>query len=488
MPANCTKKARKANLFHRDFEALLAVVVEKQPPNSRGILKCGLYVISTPIVWYSERIRMPLHDVEVSIPETANDVFVARQPIFDRSPKRIAYELLYRASREATSATDGLSATVMCGDTALHSLLSIGLDRITSGVLAYVNITEEHLLGDLYRIFEPQSVVLELLESIDASPSVIDACKLAVADGYVLALDDYDGRASLDPLLSLVSIVKVDVLPEFKAGRINELSEMVKRLKSFGLQVLAERVETQEQLEICRAMNFDLFQGYVFSRPETVDGKAVSVHHAAIFQIVARLNDPQATEWDLEDAFRSHPSLSFNLLRIVNSATVGGRNVDSIAHAIRLVGRDALSRWMLILLVASVGSRSAVAHEAVMMTLVRGRFCELVSIKMGFSDPSARFLVGLLSRMDMLLGLPMEQVLERLPVNADIRSALLDGRGPHAAVLLLVEAYEGATWDTVEDQSPAMRSVLAEAYTEAVIWAGERLAAGAMETKKGARR
>lgn len=427
---------------------------------------------------------MPPHELEVAPPATANDVFVARQPIFDRSSKRVAYELLYRASKDAIAANDGLSATRMCGDTALHSLISIGLERLTSGVTAYVNITEEHLLGELYKIFCPKSVVLELLESIDATPAVIDACERAVAEGYVLALDDYDGRASLDPLLPLASIVKVDVLQDLEAGRMSDLSETVKRLKSLKLKVLAERVETREQLEACKAMGFDLFQGYVFSRPETVDGRAMNVNHAAIFHIVSRLNEPQTTEWQLEDAFRSHPSLSFNLLRIVNSATIGGRNVDSIAHAIRLVGRDALSRWMLILLVASVGSRSAVAHEAVMMTLVRGRFCELVSMEMGFPDPPARFLVGLLSRMDVLLGLPMDQVLDRLPVSEDVRSALLDGRGPHAPILLLVDAYERATWDTLDGHEPALRSALSEAYTEAVIWAGERLASAPVQKRR----
>jgi EAL and modified HD-GYP domain-containing signal transduction protein len=148
--------------------------------------------------------------------------------------------------------------------------------------------------------------------------------------------------------------------------------------------------------------------------------------------------------------------------------------VDSIPHAIRLVGRDALSRWVLIMLVATVGSRSPVAHEAVVEAMVRGRFCETVTAQGASGDPAARFLVGLLSRMDRLLGLPMEQVLERLPVSQDVRAALLEGTGPHAAILALADAYENADWTLVEILAADLQ--LPSLYGEAVAWANERLA------------
>jgi EAL and modified HD-GYP domain-containing signal transduction protein len=417
---------------------------------------------------------MPLMEVDVTPPPTARHVFVARQPIFDDRNKRVAYELLYRAAPDATHAGGEVSAALMCGDTALHALLSIGLDRLTAGTTAFVNITEEHLLGDLYKIFPPKNVVLELLETIDGTPAVVDACARAVRDGYTLALDDYDGRPSLDPLLDYASIVKLDVLA---VAEVRELAPTIARLRGRGLTVLAERVETAEAVQVARELGCTLFQGYVFSRPETLDGRTVNVQQATVFQIMALLNAPDATDRALEEAFRSHPSLSLSLLRIVNSAAFGGRGVDSIPHALRLVGREALSRWMLIMLVASVGSRSAVAHEAVLSALVRGRFCELVTAHVGRGDPAARFLLGLLSRMDALLGMPMVEVLERLPVSDDLRRALLDGTGPDAAVLILADDYERAAWQAVEAQAPSL--ALAALYTEAVTWASERLSRAA---------
>jgi c-di-GMP phosphodiesterase len=415
---------------------------------------------------------MPVPDVDVTPPPTAQHVFIARQPIFDAANHRVAYELLYRASREATQAhVGGVSSTTMCGDTAMHALLSIGLDRLTGGTTAWVNINEEHLLAELYRIFDPSAVVIELLESVAGTPAVVDAVRSAVADGYRVALDDYDGRPALDALLPYVQVVKVDVQAFPEPGA---LATLVKPLKARGLTVLAERVETAEQLEASRRAGFDLFQGYVFSRPETVDGRAVNVHQATVFRIMALLNEPDTTDGAIEAAFRSHPSLSLSLLRIVNSASFGGRAVESIPHAIRLVGREALSRWMLVMLVASVGSRSPVAYEAVMDALVRGRFCETLTTAGVAGDPAARFLVGLLSRMDRLLGLTMPELLERLPVSAELRDALLHGTGPHAAVLWLADGYERAEWgvaDMLSSDDP-----LPSLYAESVAWARTQLA------------
>lgn len=414
-------------------------------------------------------------DVAVTPPPTAQHVFIARQPIFDLRDTRIAYELLYRATREATHAYVGdVSTSLMCGDTALHALLSIGLDRLTGGTTAFVNVTEEHLLGELYKIFDPAAVVLELLETVDATPAVIDACARAVADGYRLALDDYDGRESLDPLLDFAKVVKVDVL---SVTNFEVLAPMVRALRARGMEVLAERVETPEALVAARAAGFTMFQGYVYSRPETLGGRAVNVQQATVFQIMALLNEPDATELALEEAFRSHPSLSLSLLRIVNSASFGGRHVDSIGQALRLIGREALSRWMLIMLVASVGSRSPVAHEAVVEALVRGRFCETVPMQGAAADSGARFLVGLLSRMDALLGLPMAEVLERLPVNDDIKAALLEGTGPYAPMLTLADAYENGDWAQVDALAADMS--LPVVYAEAVTWASERLSSAA---------
>ncbi|MES2521489.1 MAG: HDOD domain-containing protein [Gemmatimonadota bacterium] len=401
------------------------------------------------------------------------DVFIARQPIFNASNRRVAYELLYRESRHATT-SGGVSSNVMCSDTALHAVVSIGLDRLTNGSIAFVNLTREHLVGDLHRIFDPSSVVLELLETIDGEADVVEACERAVNNGYVLALDDYDGRPSLDVLLPYASIIKLDVLGK----TVDQLRPQVQRLLDRGLTVLAERVETPEMHALCMELGCTMFQGYVFSRPETMNGRSLSVDQTTMLHIVSLLGDPLESDDTLADAFRSHPSLSVALLRIVNAASFGSRMVESIPHAIRLVGRDALSRSLLVMLVTSIGSTSPIAGETVAHALVRARFCELLSLRSGDGDASARFLVGLLSRLDMLLGEPIEQVVTRMPVSDDVRAALLEGTGPHAHVLALAKAYESGQWAVVDECLSAIGAELrdlAPMYGEATQWASERL-------------
>ncbi|MEP6781957.1 MAG: EAL domain-containing protein [Gemmatimonadaceae bacterium] len=406
---------------------------------------------------------------------TALDVYVARQPIFDMGNRRIAYELLYRDGPLTTKA--GLQPVdVMCSEMALHALLTIGLDQLTGGATAWINITREHLLAGLHRLFDPKNIVLELLESISADAEVLAACADARKDGYVLALDDYDGRAELDALLNVVQIVKVQVMHSSEG----ELTPVVRALKAKGLVVLAECVETTDQHEMCKKIGFTLFQGYVFSRPETLAGRAMSIEQITILKILGLLNNETVSEAKLEEAFQSHPTLSYALLRIVNSAAIGFREVASIPHAMRIIGRGAMSRWLHVMLVATVASRSPIAHEAVQQALVRARFCELMTLASGKGDPSARFMVGLISRLDVLLGIPLKQVLERLPVMPDVQKALLEGTGSHARALTIAIAYESANWDDVSDQTEHFAGelrVLTQAYAESLAWAHERLSA-----------
>lgn len=427
---------------------------------------------SLDYAFHSACVPSPLEGLRISEPLLSPpSVFVARQPIFDAANRRVAYELLYRPNAYATTA-EGISQDVMCSDTALHSVVSIGLDRLTGGALAFVNVTRDHLVNRLFKIFDPTTVVLELLETVDGDADVVEACQEAVACGYTLALDDYDGRPGLAVLLPLASIIKLDVLNK----TADELRIEVERLRGHGLQLLAERVENHDMRDICLALGFELFQGYVFSRPETVGGRTISMQQTAMVSIMGMLNDTGVSEAELEEAFRMHPALTVALLRIVNSASFGARSVDSIPHAVRLIGREALSRWLMVMMVASLANDSPDMTEVVQQAMIRGRFAELVTLRGGSGDASARFLVGLLSCVDVLLAMPMSHVLEMLPVNPSVRDALLLQEGPHAAVLALVVAYERGDWIAV-DAFTAEYGVdldLANLFCESADWARER--------------
>ena len=406
----------------------------------------------------------------------AVDIFVARQPIFDDRNRLAGYELLYR-SGERNAANGFLSPDQMTTDVIVHSLLGIGLERITHGHAGYVNFTRDMLLDRQYELLDPKDMVIELLENIAVDGAVLDACERMTRAGYRLALDDftsYDPR--MEPLLRVADVVKVDVMHT----PAEQLESLVERLRPFDTTLLAEKVETAAVHETCRALGFGLFQGYHFSRPEVLSKREVPVGQLAIIRLLNLLRDMDASDVVIEEAFRSDLSLSYKLLRIVNSAAHGGRGIESILHAVRLLGRDVLHRWLALLFVSSMARGSEADAELVETALVRARLCEQLAEVSGRPTASGPlFLVGLFSLLDRLMKMPIEEILARVDLAPDVRDALLGRRGPFGPALELVEAYEQGRWDVAVRAAdvlgvPAAR--LLELYVGSLAWARERLA------------
>jgi c-di-GMP phosphodiesterase len=232
---------------------------------------------------------------------------------------------------------------------------------------------------------------------------------------------------------------------------------------------------------MCKRLGFTLFQGYYYSKPQIVSHRELSVEHTTMLRLLALLDNVAATDAEIEDGFRSDPSLSYKLLRITNSAAFGGRDVQSIAFALRMVGRKVLHRWLSLLLISSVASNSGIAGELVNAALVRARLCELVAQRTGRkADMGPLFLTGLFSLLDVLLRMPMEGILSRMAIVPEVRDALLSRSGPYAATLALVEAQERGDWQAVLDAAAAVgvsATDVSVAYTEALTWAAERASA-----------
>jgi EAL and modified HD-GYP domain-containing signal transduction protein len=402
------------------------------------------------------------------------DVFVARQPIFDRQDSLAGYELLYRNTALSTIA-DGAAADAMCTDTVIHSFLDIGLDDLTDGHRAYVNCTREFLLDGQVELLPAGKVVIEVLETVGNDAAVVAACRRLAEKGYQLALDDYVDDSNADALLETVCIVKVDVLHR-KPG---ELEVLLKRLRQFKVRILAERVETMAMHQECMKLGFDLFQGYFYRRPELVTRKEIEVGQTAMLRLLNMLRDHETPDIDIESGFRSDPTLTYKLLRIVNSASVGGRGIDSIGYAIRIVGRQMLYRWLALLMVSSMVTGSDVTDQLVYAALLRARLCELIAE----SSPQVRhtqalFMTGLFSMLDVLLRMPMRDVLSRVSVSDEIRQAVMEGSGPYAEPLLLADAYQRGEWDQVDTLASSLGVLpmqMAWLYTKSLTWVNEQL-------------
>ncbi len=408
------------------------------------------------------------------------DIFVARQPIFDSRNNVLGYELLYRNDSTTPTAANG-SGNGMSSQVMVDTVLGLGLGQLTGGRKAFINVSRSMLMDGLADLLDPENVVLELVETIKPDPEVIVACRNLVDRGFRLAMDDFVYDPSYGPLLQLAEIVKVDVL----STDADLLGHQVATLRPYQVTLLAEKVESAEAHARCVELGFELFQGFHYFRPETLSKRDLSTESITVVRLLNMLRDMNSTDSMIQEAFRSDPGLTFKLLRMVNSAAMGGRGVDSITHALRLLGREPLYRWCSLLLLSGRKGTGEVQSEIVKSALLRGRMCELVSdtlqggARRGVPPAGAMFLVGLFSHLDTLLHSPMEDVLAQISLSDAVVDAILEQKGPGGAVLKAVQSYELAEWDRAEEE---LRSIgadpqaISDVYLDAVTWAGSRMA------------
>ncbi|MDY0191252.1 MAG: HDOD domain-containing protein [Desulfuromonas sp.] len=396
------------------------------------------------------------------------DVFIGRQPIFDRNIKVYAYELLYRhgfVSHAVIDDDDAASGTVL-----VNLLLEIGLDNLVGRHKAFCNFTRGFLLQEKDLSFAADRLVVEVLESVEADDNILDAVRGYKQRGHMIALDDFEYREELRPLVELADMIKIDVL----ALGMERVVEQVKILRSIKpLKFLAEKVETREEFQQCLDLGFDYFQGYFFSKPVVVTGKKLPPARLAMVQLLAELQKPDVSMERIEEIIQTDVNLSVKLLRQVNSSYYSLiSEVTSIRQAIMRVGLLHIRVWTSVVMMGSVSDK---ADELMTMALVRARMCELLAVQQRVKDVTGYFTVGLFSLLESILDAPMEQILQSLPLAAEINNALLNGSGDMGRVLRCVQDYEQANWAAVYSYS-IPREAVVDAYWQAVNWAEEIIA------------
>ncbi len=357
----------------------------------------------------------------------SQQIRVGRQAIFDRNRRVYAYELLFRgAGTLAPGQEAGDSAT---SSTILDAFVEIGIDRLTGRKPAFVNLTRRFFV-DLPPIpFDPASVVLEILEDIPVDQALINGVTALRDAGYRLAIDDYLFEPRWEPLLPLVEIVKVEI----GAQPLEDMSERIKPLRDIGLTLLAEKVETPEQFQQLHACGFDLFQGFFFARPDVIETTTVGEFQPVVTRLLAQVHDPEADIGQLSQLISQDPGLSYKLLRLINSAAVGlQRQVDSIQQAVVLLGLERIRVWATLFLLAGRGERP---NELFNLGLMRANLCERLSRECGIGRPDTAYTVGLLSVLDGMLSLPMNEALRLLPLAEPVRQAIGSLEGEYGQLL-----------------------------------------------------
>jgi c-di-GMP-related signal transduction protein len=396
--------------------------------------------------------------------------FVARQPIFDTKMKIYGYELLFRAGLEPYFRCD--DPDLATSSVVVDGFLLFGMKTLTGGRRAFVNFTRNLLINDYAKVLPPEQVVVEILESVVPDEQVVAACRDLRARGYMLALDDFAFGIKHKPLVGLVDIVKID----FRQTTISGRQDLMHTYGDRRITFLAEKVETRSQYEQARQMGCSLFQGYFFGKPEILSSREIPTDQHNYYHLLQAIQQPQPNLIELEEIIKHETSLSYKLLRYLNSAAFAFRmEIRSIRHALALLGLDEVRKWVSVAAIAGIAKGRP--SELVITSMVRARFAELLAPEAGLEERAPEcFLMGLLSMMDAILSRPLEDILAEVPVTADIKAALLTGSSPLHPIYEFIRAYERGDWDEIVPRADALRlteSRVTEAYLEAADWANQ---------------
>ena len=395
------------------------------------------------------------------------DVFIARQPIFDRCSTVAGYELLFRSGPE--NRFPDMDTDLAASQGLERALMSFGFDSITDSKPAFVNLSRRVLLSELYTLLPPERSVIELLETVEPDADVIAACRRLKDNGYRLALDDFVYRPGFDPLLDLADIVKIDFRND-----LSRSPEAIDRLKGRPSILLAEKVETLGERVLAERLGFELFQGYFFCKPEMIAGKALGPNKANYLRLLREVGQGDVEFDRVESVIREEVAFSIRLLRYLNSAGFGWRyQVETINHALRLLGVRQLRKW--VAAVATVGLAEGKPTELLVTGLLRARLAELLAGPAGLGRADLDlFFAGLLSVMDVVMDQPLDRVVESMGVSPELTAGLLRREAPFGPVLDMVEAQERGDWSRLEDLAGRLGTRTAdvqEAYRSASNWA-----------------
>ncbi|AEG01388.1 EAL and HDOD domain-containing protein [Methylomonas methanica] len=388
------------------------------------------------------------------------DFLIGRQQILDHKLNTFAYEILFRGKDFDLSIQE--SAASATNQVITDTILEIGLNELVGPHLAFINFTTRNILEKTPLVLPKDRIVVEVLENVKVDTQIIENLRELSALGYTIALDDFELSPEWVPLLEFCDIVKLDIM----AYSLEETHRTIERLKPYKLKLLAEKVETHQEFKLLQDWGCELFQGFFFSKPNLVEGKRLDVSQTATIQLLATINKQDVTFQDVSRVIAQDVGLSYKLLRYINSASFALPNkIDSLQHATTYLGLKEMRRWVNILALSSMSSKSPALLQTI---LVRAKMCELLAAEIK-QDPETYFMVGLLSGLDSILDIPLEKALQQLPLSNLVSDAILQKTGSAGEALQYALDYE--RWDI---NRPTFSNIkpkrIAGIYLESIQW------------------
>lgn len=393
------------------------------------------------------------------------EIYLARQPIFDGFRQVHGYELLYRASAENRyTATEGHRAT---SAVIARTFMSLGLENVTGNKLAFINFPRGLIVEDVAAALPRDRVAIEILEDVEPDAELLGAVARLKRAGYTVALDDFVLRADYEPLLALADVVKVD----WRTSTPETREAIARRFAEHGPHLLAEKVETEDEFRAAVALGYRYFQGFFFARPQMVSAPEVPAFKLNYLRLLKEIRSTALDLAAIERIVKTEATLLHWVLKRVNSAAFGFRTrINSIQHALVVLGENELRRWVSVFCIAGMGEDSP--RELLVQSCVRAYFCEELARLSGQPRLGTdAFLVGTLSLLDAVLCRPLAEIVDELPLAPEVRGALLAESGPLAPLLSCAIGYERADWDAVGESCRSLGvapQAVSAAYLDAV--------------------
>ena len=393
-----------------------------------------------------------------------NNIFIGRQAIYDKHLNVFAYELLSRSNAEHNEAFVGEhNANQATTLVMLNALTEIGLQQIVGDHPAFINLTYDFLIGRCPIPDVHNHIVLEILGDVEVNDELIAAVRKLSDSGYKIALDDFIYHDKMLPLIEIADIIKIDILQLDE----NNLREHVKKLKLFNVELLAEKVETPEQYDLCKELGFNYFQGYFFCKPKIVGNQRAPTNRITIVNLLSKLQNPDVNIEELEILISEDLALSYRLLKYINSASFSlRREVDSIQHAIVMLGLNTIRSLANLMLMSKIDDKPI---SLLIIAIIRAHMCEQLAINVDKKMKDSFFTTGLFSVIDALMDSSMEDIVAQLPLTIELKDALLEQKGIMGEALKCCIAFERADWENVKFQNLDAQ-IIQKAYFDALVW------------------
>jgi len=398
------------------------------------------------------------------------EYFVARQPIFDKNLNVFAYELLFRSGLDNVydAAIDGDQATA---NTLTTSFLVIGMKELTGGKRAFINFTKSMLEQEIPTLFSKELLSVEILEDVEPDANIISICEKLKRAGYMLVLDDFTMNDIDNPIINLIDILKVD----FRGTNESERELIPQIIKTKGLKYLAEKVEDENEFNQCLKWGYSYFQGYFFSKPVVKSGQDIPGYKLTYLRILHEIHKPSLEFNNLELIIKQDVSISYKLFKFINSAFFGFRKINSLKHALVLLGINEIKKWISVITLSGLSINKP--EELIVTSLVRAKFLEAIAHVFKLGDQKTElFLMGMFSIINALLDKPMTELLSELPISEEIKIALLGGDNKYRKVFNVALSYEKGDWDKFSSYATELQLDELEIknhYNETVKWVNQ---------------